>query len=171
MTDRQSSLIAAVAMAAMFAVGVAFGIALDHRVLHRRPPRPAFGADRGRLGMAFMVPPGIPGGRRPSSPNAGGPGPERAVDAFARDLALSPEQRAVADSILRHEFAAANAIREESWPRMQAVMDDTRRKLDSLLTPAQRERYRALLAEQQQRFRSHEPGRSSDRSPFPPNPR
>ena len=171
MTDRQSSLIAAVAMAAMFAVGAAFGIALDHRVLHRRPLRPAFGADRGRLGMAFMVPPGIQGGRRPSSPNAGEPGPERALDAFARDLALSPEQRAVADSILRHEFAAANAIREESWPRMQAVMDDTRRKLDSLLTPAQRERYRALLAEQQQRFRSHEPGRSSDRSPFPPNPR
>ena len=50
MTDRQSSFIAAVAMAAMFAVGVAFGIALDHRVLHRRPPRLGFAGDPGARG-------------------------------------------------------------------------------------------------------------------------
>ena len=88
-----------------------------------------------------------------------GPGSERAVDAFARDLALSPGQRTIADSILRHEFEAANAIREETWPRMEAVMNDTRQKLDSLLTPEQRERYHALLAEQEQRFRAREPRR------------
>jgi hypothetical protein len=167
MTDRQSSLIAAVAMAAMFAVGVAFGIALDHRVLHRRPPRPEFGMQRGRPGMPSMMPPLIPGAGRPPAPNAGRPNPERALDAFARELALSSAQRTVADSILRHELEAANAIREESWPRMQAVMDDTRRKLDSLLTPAQRDRYHVLLAEQQQRFRA----RGLDHAPFPPNPR
>jgi len=160
-TDRQSSLIAAVAMAAMFAVGVAFGIALDHRVLHRRP-RPSF-ADSGRARAPFMMPPAIPGATRPPEPNATGPGTERALDAFARDLALSPEQRTVADSILRHEFEAANAIREETWPRMQAVMADTRQKLDSLLTPVQRERYHALLATQEQRFRARDLGR-----PFPP---
>lgn len=159
MTDRQSSLIAAVAMAAMFSVGIAFGIALDHRVLHRRPVRQGFNMDAGRARMPFMMPPAIPGTGRPPTPNASGPGPERALDAFARDLALTPTQHAAADSILRHEFEAANAIREESWPRMQAVMDDTRRKLDSLLTPTQRERYRALLAEQQQRFRARDPGR------------
>ena len=118
--------------------------------------------------MPFMVPPGMPGGGgRSPAPNAGRPNPERALDAFARDLELSPTQRAGADSILRHEFEAANAIREESWPRMQAVMEDTRRKLDSLLTPAQRERYRTMVAEQQQRFRA----RDSGRSPFSPNPR
>ena len=166
MTDRQSSLVAAVAMAAMFAVGVAFGIALDHRVLHRRPPRVSF-SDAPRPRGPFMMPPAIPGTGRPPEPNASGPGSERAVDAFARDLALSPEQRTVADSILHHEFEAANAIREETWPRMQAVMDDTRRRLDSLLTPVQRERYRALLAEQEQRFRSREPGRPA----FPQHPR
>lgn len=159
MSDRQSSFIAAIAMAAMFAVGVAFGIALDHRVLHRRPPRIAFASEPGGGRAAFPVPPIVPGAGRPPSPNATGPGPERALDAFARDLALTPAQRTVADSILRHEFEAANAIREESWPRMQAVMDDTRRKLDSLLTPAQRERYHALLAEQEQRFRGRESGR------------
>lgn len=166
MTDRQSSVIAAVAMAAMFAVGVAFGIALDHRVLHRRPPRPEFAVDGGRPRMPFMMRPGIPGTGRPPAPNGEGPGPVRALDAFARDLALTPGQRTVADSILHHEFETANAIREESWPRMQAVMEETRRKLDSLLTPAQRERYRALLAEQQQRFRARE-----GRPPFPPYPR
>ena len=158
MTDRGSSFVAGVAMAAMFAVGVAFGIALDHRVLHRRPPRVAFTGDQDRA-RPFMVPPAIPGAGRPPSPNAMGPGSERAVDAFARDLALSPEQRTIADSILRHEFEAANAIREETWPRMEAVMDDTRQKLDSLLTPGQRERYHALLAEQEQRFRAREPRR------------
>ena len=155
MTDRQSSMIAAVAMAAMFAVGVAFGIALDHRVLHRRPPRSEFAVDGGRPRMPFMMRPGIPG-----------TGPERALDAFARDLALTSAQRTVADSILHHEFETANAIREESWPRMQAVMEETRRKLDSLLTPAQRERYRVLLSEQQQRFRARE-----GRPAFPPYPR
>jgi hypothetical protein len=167
MTDRGSSFVAAITMAAMFAVGVAFGIALDHRVLHRRPTRVVFGGDGDRARMPFMVPPVLPGTGRPPSPNVIGPGAERAVDAFARDLGLSPEQRTVADSILRHEFEAANAIREETWPRMEAVMSDTRRKLDSLLTPAQRERYRALLAEQEQRFRAREPGRP----PFPSHPR
>jgi hypothetical protein len=170
MTDRGSSFVAAVAMAAMFAVGVAFGIALDHRVLHRRPARVAFGGGGDRPRVPFMVPPALPGAGRPPSPNAIGPGSERAVDAFARDLALSPEQRAVADSILRHEFEEANAIREETWPRMEAVMNDTRRKLDSLLTPAQRERYHALLAEQEQRFRAREPS-SAGRPPFPPHSR
>ena len=167
MTDRQSSLVAAVAMAAMFAVGIAFGIALDHRVLHRRPSRPAFGSDAGRLRGTFIMPPAIPGATRPPEPNGAGPGTERAVDAFARDLSLSPEQRTIADSILRHEFEAANAIREETWPRMQAVMDETRSKLDSLLTPTQRERYHARLAEQEQRFRSRDFGRQ----PFPSHPR
>ncbi len=167
MTDRGSSFIAGIAMAAMFAVGVAFGIALDHRVLHRRPPRVAFGGDPGRARPPFMVPPAIPGTGRPPSPNAIGPGPERAVDAFARDLALSPQQRTRADSILRHEFEAANAIREETWPRMEAVMNDTRQKLDSLLTPDQREQYHALLAEQEQRFRAREPRRPR----FPQHPR
>ena len=160
MSERQSSFIAAIAMAAMFAVGVAFGIALDHRVLHRRPPRFAFGGEPGAPRAPF-VPPVVPGASRPPSPNADGSGQERALDAFARDLALTPAQRTVADSILRHEFEAANAIREESWPRMQAVMDDTRRKLDSLLTPTQRERYHALLAEQEQRFRGRDAARPS----------
>ena len=167
MSDRQSSVIAAVAMAAMFAVGIAFGIALDHRVLHRRPPRLGFAGEAGTARAPFLMPPAVPGAGRPPSPNADGPGPERALDGFARDLALTPAQRAAADSILRHEFEAANAIREESWPRMQAVMDDTRRKLDSLLTPAQRERYHTLLAEQQQRFRGREPTRPI----FPPHSR
>jgi len=167
MTDRGSSVIAGIAMAAMFAVGVAFGIALDHRVLHRRPPRVTFAGDPERARPPFMVPPAIPGAGRPPSPNALGPGSERAVDAFARDLALSPQQRAIADSILRHEFEAANTIREETWPRMAAVMNDTRQKLDSLLTPEQRERYHTLLAEQEQRFRARDPRRPM----FPQHPR
>lgn len=165
MTDRQSSFVAAVAMAAMFSVGIAFGIALDHRVLHRRA-RPTF-ADSGRSRGSFIMPPAIPGATRPPEPDAAGPGTERVLDAFARDLSLSLPQRIAADSILRHEFEAANAIREETWPRMEAVMAETRMRLDSLLTPTQRERYHALLAQQEQRFRARDMGRA----PFSPRQR
>jgi len=162
MTERQSTLIAAVAMAAMFSVGISFGIALDHRVLHRRPPRPSF-AMNGEPGRApFRMPPEGPDRRQGPPPNAGRPGPERALDAFARDLDLSPAQRAVADSILRHEFETIDAIRGEAWPRMRTVMDETRRKLDSLLTPSQRDRYHGMLADQESRFRDRGP----ERPPF-----
>ena len=160
MTDRQSSLIAAVAMGAMFAVGVAFGIALDHRVLHRRPNRVAFNRSAGRPGDAFILSPGMPATARPPTPGGSGARPERAIDAFARDLDLTDGQRTIADSILRHEFEQVTAIREETWPRMQAVMADTRRKVDSLLTPTQRERYRALLAEHDDRRRPAAPHRT-----------
>ena len=162
MTDRQSSVIAAVAMAAMFAVGMAFGIALDHRVLHRRPPTQGLRIDRWPGGGAFFMPGAMPGGRRPPPPDAiRGSGGERALDAFARELELTPAQLAVADSILRHEFETVN-IRDETWPRMQAVMDDTRRKIERVLSPAQRDRYHQMLAEQQRRFRP----RDGDRPTF-----
>jgi hypothetical protein len=156
-TDRQSSVIAGVAMAAMFAVGMAFGIALDHRVLHRRPTRPTVGMEHRAGGGPILMPGGMPGGGRSSSPNAGRP--ERALDAFARELELTPVQLTIADSILRHEFDTVNGIREETWPRMQAVMDDTRRKIDSVLSPAQRERYHEMVADQERRFRSRDGAR------------
>lgn len=163
MTDQQSSVIAGVAMAAMFAVGVAFGIALDHRVLHPRPSRDAFAGEPRPRGGPFFMPGAMPsGGRRPPPPDEHRPPrPERAVDAFARELELTPEQLVVTDSILRHEFEAVNGIREDTWPKMQAIMDDTRRKLDGVLSPPQRERYHAMLAEQERRFRPHDAGRPS----------
>ena len=163
MTERHSTVIAALAMAAMFSVGISFGIALDHRVLHR-PPRPAVGGG-GEPGLAtFRRPPDGPGRRGPP-PNADRPGPGRALDVFAHDLELSTIQRSVADSILRHEFQTIDAIRSEAWPRMRVVMEETRRKLDSLLTPSQRDRYHAMLADQDRQFRERGPGRP----PHPPD--
>ena len=166
MTERQSIAVAVLAMAAVFAVGVALGIALDHRVLHQHPPRDAFMVERraGR-GGPFVMPWAIRGRRPP--PNVGRPGTERALDAFARELDLTPDQLTVADSILHHEFETMNEIRDATWPKMQAVMNDTRRKLDSILSPAQRERYRAMLAEQERRFRP----RDGERAPFPSHSR
>ena len=163
MTDKQSSAVAAVAMAAMFAVGIAFGIALDHRVLHPRPSRDRFAGEPGLGGAPVFMPGAMPGsGRRPPPPDEHRPpGPERALDAFARELELTPEQIAVTDSILRHEFEAVDGIREDTWPKMQAIMDDTRRKLDGVLSPAQRERYHAMLAEQDRRFRPRDVRRPS----------
>jgi Spy/CpxP family protein refolding chaperone len=77
------------------------------------------------------------------------------LDQFARNLDLTPAQKAAVDSVMAHEFATVNAIREEMWPRIRAVVDDTRQKIDSLLTPSQRDRYHALLArlEQDRRVR------------------
>ena len=46
MNERQSVLVASIAMGAMFAVGVIAGIALDHRVLHRPATQRAFGPGR-----------------------------------------------------------------------------------------------------------------------------
>ena len=125
--------------------------------------RDAFaGGPRPRSGP-FLMPGAISGGRRrpPAPDEHGPPRPERALDAFARELELTPEQLVVADSILRHEFQGVNDIREDTWPKMQAIMDDTRRKLDSVLSPAQRERYHAMLADQDRRFRPRDGRRSS----------
>ena len=163
MNERQSVLVASTAMAAMFAVGVIAGIALDHRVLHRPVMQRAFIEGRPPAPASLLIPAGIPAGRRAGIPNDRGRGPERALDVFARELDLTPGQRSTIDSMLRAEFDAVNEIRAESWPRMQSVMADTRRKLDSLLTPSQRDRYRELLAEQEQRFRAHD----GDRPPPP----
>ena len=154
-------LLAALVMTAMFAVGVASGIAIDHRLLHPRPPR-AFG--RGDGGRPSFVPGATirgPGQRAGSR----GPLPERAFDQFARDLALTPVQRAAVDSVMRHQFTEANAVREAMWPRMRAVVDETRHKVDSLLTPEQRDRYHVLLAEQERRM---EDGRRAFRRSGPP---
>lgn len=163
MNERQSVLVAATSMVAMFAVGVIAGIALDHRVLHRSTMHRAFAAERAPTPASLLVAAGISTGHRAGMPNDLGRGPERALDAFARELDLTRVQRGIIDSMLRAEFDAVDAIREESWPRMQSVMADTRRKLDSLLTPSQRDRYRELLAEQEQRFRA----RDGDRPPPP----
>ena len=163
MTDRLAVALAVVAMSAMFAVGVASGIAIDHRLLHRRGEAGVFrdegpGRPRER--------PGPPDGPmrmrgRPPTPNGMGGGPERAFDAFARDLDLTPAQREAADSILSEEFETVTALREGAWSRMRVVMDDTRQKVDALLTPEQRERYHELLDRQDRRFRS------GDRGPGP----
>lgn len=141
-------LIAALVMATMFGVGVAAGVALDRRVLQ---PRPALFVDREGPGL----PPFVPGAPLLLPGLVGAPGhglaarPSALLDRFARDLDLTPAQTAAIDSVMRDEFAAVRALRDEMAPRIRAAIDNTRRKIDSLLTPAQRERYHAMLLEQQ----------------------
>ncbi|MFI5245701.1 MAG: hypothetical protein ACHQQR_10775, partial [Gemmatimonadales bacterium] len=98
------------------------------------------------------------GGREP------GEASERALARFAKALQLTPAQAAAVDSISMREFAAANAVREESWPRMQAVFDDTRRRIDSVLTPVQRTRYHDMLARQEERWRREQARRAPESS-------
>jgi len=101
MTDRLAVALAVVTMSAMFAVGVASGIAIDHRLLHQPRRERAYGDMPARHGDR-PGPPNRPM-RTPGralAPNGLGAGPERAFDAFARDLDLTPAQRSAADSIL-----------------------------------------------------------------------
>lgn len=87
---------------------------------------------------------------------------ERALARFAKALQLTPAQTAAVDSISMHEFEAASAVREESWPRMQEVLADTRRRIDSVLTPAQRTRYHEMLARQELRWQREQARRGAE---------
>jgi Spy/CpxP family protein refolding chaperone len=89
---------------------------------------------------------------------------ERALARFARALQLTPAQAAAVERISAHEFDAANAVREESWPRMQSVLDDTRHQIDSVLTPVQRTRYHDMLARQEERWRREQARRAAESS-------
>lgn len=86
---------------------------------------------------------------------------ERTLARFAKALDLTPAQAAAVDTISRHEFEAASAVREETWPRMQAVLDDTRRRIDSILTPAQRTTYHDMLSKQEEHWRREQAERDS----------
>ena len=140
------SLVATLAMAAIFVFGILAGVALDRHLMHGRR------SDRDRRdGPRF-----VPGMDMPAGPRAEPAGRDslrqRANADFARTLGLTPAQTTAVDSVMTQDFRSVNALREEMRPRIEAIITSTRQRIDSLLTPPQREKYHALLAEQQQRM-------------------
>lgn len=87
-------------------------------------------------------------GRRPSSRNRSPwPMSQLSQDRFARDLSLTPAQRAKVDSIMSRQVARFRATRERIQPAMDSIFADTRAEVDSVLTPAQRDQLRSMRAQ------------------------
>lgn len=61
-------------------------------------------------------------------------------DWLARQLQLSPAQRARLDSLMTRQRDQFQALREETRPRFDSITARTRRSIDSMLTPEQRQK-------------------------------
>jgi Spy/CpxP family protein refolding chaperone len=110
-------------------VGVLAGVLLDRAVLRDR---------WGALG-------------RWHGPHAGEYGPggwqrggRRSTEWMARELSLTPEQRAAIDSIRSRQQERMRQVMRDVRPQFRAITSETRAQIDSVLTPAQRERLQAL---------------------------
>jgi Spy/CpxP family protein refolding chaperone len=118
--------LAAAVLGLVAAAGVLSGIALDRTVLrprHLRPP-PSFG---GRGG-----------------PNANER--RRMGDELARELKLTPAQRARVDSIMDRRFTGLRAATDAVRPRVDAIVESTQTELERTLSPEQLAKFRELRA-------------------------
>jgi Spy/CpxP family protein refolding chaperone len=88
---------------------------------------------------------------RPQSPHArrGPPMSNRRSDPhdwLARELRLSPTQRARLDSLMNRQRDEFRALREETRPRFDSITARTRRALDSVFTPDQRRKMDSITS-------------------------
>ena len=63
------------------------------------------------------------------------------LDRMAKDLSLTPAQRAGLDSIFQRTDSTLRAIRRETQPRIQQVFEQSKRDVNARLDPAQREKF------------------------------
>ncbi|MFL5620300.1 MAG: hypothetical protein ACJ79A_18145 [Gemmatimonadaceae bacterium] len=63
------------------------------------------------------------------------------LDKMARDLSLTPAQRAGLDSIFQRTDSSLRAIRREMQPRIQQVFERSKDEVNARLDPAQREKF------------------------------
>lgn len=73
------------------------------------------------------------------------------LDRMAKDLELTPTQRAGVDSVMQHSDSLLHGIRMEIQPRLEQVLANSRAAIDSRLEPAQRVKYEAMVAERRSR--------------------
>jgi len=105
----------------------------------------ALGLDRALHRPAVAgVPATSPSGRRAPAMGERRPNPHQRADRgdphdwLARQLQLSPAQRAQIDSLMTRQQEEFRAIREETRPRFDSITARTHRALDSVLSPEQR---------------------------------
>jgi periplasmic protein CpxP/Spy len=72
------------------------------------------------------------------------PGSAEDRDRIARELELTPDQRAQIDLILDEQQARMRAILTETRPQTRAVVRETRARIEEVLTPEQRARLEEL---------------------------
>ncbi len=73
-------------------------------------------------------------------------------DELARELKLTPAQRARVDSIMDRRFTGLRAATDAVRPRVDAIVESTQTELERTLSPEQLARFRELRAR-------HRPGR------------
>ncbi|HJU90461.1 MAG TPA: hypothetical protein VJ672_13820 [Gemmatimonadaceae bacterium] len=78
---------------------------------------------------------------------------------LARELSLSPSQRAAVDSLLDKRHRDMTAVMDPVRPRLDSIRDNTRAEIARLLNDDQRARYDRWIAER----RSHKETRTGDR--------
>ncbi len=107
----------------------------------------ALGLDRALHRPAVAgVQPTSPSGRRAPGTGDRRPNPHQRADRgdphdwLARQLQLSPVQRARLDSLITRQQEEFRALREETRPQFDSITARTRRAVDSLLTPEQRQK-------------------------------
>ncbi len=110
-------------------VGVLAGVLLDRAMLRARWG--TFGSWRGPDAAEYG-----PGGWR-----SGG---HRSTEWMARELSLTPEQRAAIDSIRSRQQERMRQVMRDVRPQFRAITSETRGQIESVLTPTQRERFQAL---------------------------
>ncbi len=133
MTTPRSRMMAILTVVAMLAVGIAAGIGIERKLLHRR------GDDRG-------------GARRGGG---GGGGPfgmisehvdtasrnrmrARIVKRITDDLSLTPTQAVAVDKLFARRELQLDSIRGHVGPQLDSLRDQMRIAFDSILTPEQR---------------------------------
>ncbi|WP_419161381.1 hypothetical protein [Candidatus Palauibacter sp.] len=72
-------------------------------------------------------------------------GGQTAIEEFADELGLTPEQRSQIEGFLDHYREGARSLREAVRPRYGALMDSVRTQIESVLTEEQVEGYRDHL--------------------------
>jgi Spy/CpxP family protein refolding chaperone len=125
-------------LAALF-IGIAIGVLVDRLAIHHRWSA-----------------------RDLSRPPFAGPADvqHHMSDRIARQLALTPAQRARVDSILARNLRDIEQVRQDVRPRMREIFARTRAQMDSVLTPEQRTKLDELF--QRRRRGGARVGRTAD---------
>ena len=140
----RDSMLAGVLLLVTLLFGIAAGVAIDRWALGpergSRVPVAMARKGMGRMDMERQAPRLDPGEFR-----------ERYTRQLARQLDLTAEQRAVADSLLRLQQQESRAAMRELRPRLDSINRRTEERLRAVLTELQAERWQKLREERRAR--------------------
>lgn len=138
MTSPRSRGMAILTVVAMLAVGVALGIGVERRVLHRRPDNRGGRGGGGPFGM-ISEPVDTASRNRMRA---------RIVKRITDELALTPTQAQSVNNIFARRELQLDSLRMRVGPQLDSLRDHMRVAIDSVLTPEQRIKF----AEQRRRM-------------------